>query len=357
MASWKKRTDVQAEKNVAWWLFACCVMVFFMVVLGGLTRLTHSGLSMVEWQPLVGVLPPLSEAEWQATFARYQQFPEYQKINLGMTLEGFKGIFWLEYIHRLWGRLIGVVFLLPFLWFAACGHIRRPMVPKLLLIFGLGAGQGVMGWLMVQSGLIDHPHVSQYRLTIHLALAFLIIAVMLWVGLDILRANRRTGQFILPELPLDGETRAVQNALGLALALITVTVLAGGFVAGLKAGLIYNTFPLMDGALIPAGLFPERPWYLNMFEDVKTVQFMHRMWALLTLAAVVRAWWLARRAAAGIGVSPVCHAMLAMALLQVALGIATLLLVVPVSIATLHQAGAVVLLVLTLWALHESITA
>jgi cytochrome c oxidase assembly protein subunit 15 len=328
---------------VAIWLLACCVMVAVMVLLGGLTRLTHSGLSMVEWEPIVGIIPPLNEAEWQIFFAKYQQSPEYLKINAGMPLSDFKGIFWLEYIHRVWGRLIGIVFLLPFLWLSLSGRISRTMVPRLIGMFLLGAAQGGMGWFMVKSGLVDNPHVSHMRLTAHLALAFLIHGWMFWMALDLLAGGR-------PRPAALNGAGGVSRWLKLLIALVVVTLLYGGLVAGLRAGLIYNTWPLMDGSLIPGGLF-EEGWIAG-FEDIKTVQFLHRCLAEAT-GLVAVGGWLWARARLGGDLPAAVNAVVLMALAQVALGVATLLMVVPVSVASAHQMGAMALLTLCLWAVHD----
>ncbi|MBF0304564.1 MAG: COX15/CtaA family protein [Alphaproteobacteria bacterium] len=313
----------------AWWLLGCCFMVAVMVALGGLTRLTHSGLSMAEWRPL-HFLPPLSEAEWQDWYAKYRLTPEFLKINSDMTIEGFKGIFWLEFIHRLWGRALGLAFLLPMLWLAFTGRIERRRVPQLGLVFLLGAAQGGMGWWMVASGLIDHPDVSHYRLTAHLGLAFLLHALMFWLALDILGARRLA------------VTPAVGRLAGLVVGLVAVTALFGGLVAGLDAGLIYNTFPLMDGHLIPDGLTLS-----GILDDIKTVQFTHRVLALSTTAAVV-ALWLKGRDQLGARADLLLAAVTA----QVGLGVATLVLVVPVALASVHQVVALVLLTAALWVLH-----
>src|SRR2546430_4498045 len=226
------------NRAVAAWLLVCCAFVFAIVVVGGITRLTHSGLSIVEWQPIVGALPPLDETAWQETFAKYKQTPEYRLVNPGMSLEGFKGIFWWEYIHRLLGRLIGAAFLLPLLWFALRGRIPRALAWKFAAIFGLGALQGALGWYMVQSGLVDNPRVSQFRLTAHLGIAFLIYAAMLWIALDLLlpRASRT-----------EAAPRGLRRFAFALAALIFVMALSGGLVAGTRAGLAYNTFPLMNG--------------------------------------------------------------------------------------------------------------
>jgi cytochrome c oxidase assembly protein subunit 15 len=333
------------SRVVAAWLLTCCAMLAVMVWLGGVTRLTHSGLSMVEWEPIVGIVPPLSEADWQAFFAKYQLTPEYLKVNAGMTLAEFKGIFWLEYIHRVWGRLIGLAFFGPFLWLAATGRIGRALVPRLAGLFGLGAAQGGMGWFMVASGLVDNPHVSHYRLTAHLGLALLIHAWMLWMALDVLAEHRSRPS------PINGQVaRLVRQWLIVLTALVVVTLLYGGLVAGLRAGLIYNTWPLMDGALVPSHLFDDG--WIAAFEDIKTIQFLHRTLAELTAATALGGWAWARARLGG-GVPLAVHAVAVVALLQVSLGIATLVLVVPTAVASAHQMGAMALLTVCLWAIHE----
>ena len=331
-------------RHAAVWLLVCCFMLAVMVWLGGLTRLTHSGLSMVEWQPIIGIVPPLSDSDWQIFFAKYQQSPEYLKVNAGMSLGEFKGIFWLEYVHRLWGRAIGLVFLAPFIWLTSSGRIGRAMVPRLLGLFLLGAAQGGMGWFMVKSGLVDNPAVSHYRLTAHLALAFLIHGWMFWMALDILASHR-------PEPPcIKGEAAGIRRWLFSVTALVVATLLFGGLVAGLKAGLIYNTWPLMDGHLVPGDLFPGG--LIGLFEDIKTVQFGHRCLAELTVLVAILGWF-GVRGRLGNMTPMAIHAVAAMALLQVGLGIATLVLVVPVGLASAHQMGAMVLLTLCLWAIHD----
>ncbi len=333
------------RRAVGLWLMILCFMVFVMVVLGGLTRLTHSGLSMVEWQPH-HVLPPLTAQEWGEAFGKYQQFPEYQKLNKGMTLDEFKGIFWLEYIHRLWGRAIGLVFLLPFIWFVATRRIDRAMVPRIGLIFILGGLQGALGWYMVASGLVDKPSVSQYRLAAHLGAAFLIYGVMYWYALAMLRPDSAR--------PADqAATAGLKRLTQILLILVSLTVLSGAFVAGLHAGFKFNTFPLMDDRLIPTHLlFPEQPWHVNLFEDEATVQFDHRLLAISTLILSLLVWWRAATMRLQDRASLAFHLVGLMALIQVALGITTLLMIVPVSVASIHQAGALVLFTLVLNALH-----
>jgi len=309
-----------------------------MVVLGGVTRLTQSGLSIMEWAPLRGALPPITEAEWQRIFALYQQIPEYQQVNHGMTLAEFQGIFWWEWAHRLWGRLIGVVFLLPFLWFLLRGRIRRGLAPRLTLLFVLGAAQGALGWFMVASGFADRVDVSQYRLVAHLALALAIYVAMFWIALDLLRASER---WPVP-------SRFARHLM-LALGLLCLTIVMGGFTAGLHGGLVYNSFPLMGGEIAPPDLWGMAPGWINLFENPPAAQFVHRWLAVATMLTVLALGWRDRAT----GSLPVRLAA-AMALLQVGLGIATLLLVVPVPLAALHQAGAVTLLTLVVWALHDA---
>jgi cytochrome c oxidase assembly protein subunit 15 len=332
----------RARLTLAVWLFSLCAMIFLMVLLGGLTRLTHSGLSIVEWRPVSGILPPMGAAEWQDAFDQYKQFPEYKAINQGMTLDEFQSIFWLEYIHRLWGRLIGLAFFVPFLVFLKKGWVDRHFAPKLLVAFVLGGLQGVLGWYMVKSGLADRPDVSQYRLTAHLGAALAIYGYLLWLALEQVRPVPH-----FPEPP-QGLRRA---AIGL-LCLIGLTILAGGFVAGLDAGMVYNTFPLMNGQLIPDEAFSSTPWYLSLFENQATVQFDHRVLAVTTFLSIF-----AFRVKVGDGLPTTAlyaaNALVTMATAQVMLGIATLLFVVPVPLAELHQIGALVLFSLGLWMVFE----
>ncbi|MBF0169352.1 MAG: COX15/CtaA family protein [Alphaproteobacteria bacterium] len=333
---------LRPNRAVAFWLLSMCAMVFVMVILGGLTRLTHSGLSIVEWKPVTGIFPPMNEADWQLLFDQYRQFPEYQKVNQGMSVDEFKGIFWLEFIHRLWGRAIGVVFLVPFLAFLVLKQIEWRMAPRLFLIFLLGGFQGFLGWWMVKSGLAHEPDVSQYRLTLHLGAAFLIFAVMEWVALGMLSSQPTQAGAGLRRLT------------SLAVALAAVTVLAGGLVAGTDAGFTYNTFPLMDGSLIPSEiLFPLDPWWLSAFEDLATIQFQHRILALTTMGVALAAGWLAFSQNIAARAKRAFLLAGGMALVQVGLGIATLLLIVPVALGSAHQAGAMVLLGLLIWARHE----
>ncbi len=316
---------------VAAWLLACCALVFAIVVVGGMTRLTHSGLSIVEWQPLVGAIPPLTDAQWLETFAKYRETPEFRLRNHDMTLAGFKGIFWWEYFHRLLGRVIGAVFLLPFLYFVARRRIPRAMAWPLAGIFLLGALQGAVGWYMVKSGLVDDPRVSSIRLAMHLGLAFLIYAAMLWVALGLIAREPS---------PADQGTRRASAFMA---ALVFVMVLTGALVAAIRAGYAYNTFPLMNGYVIPPEVLVIDPWWENFVHNMATVQLVHRMLAMIVLAAALTLWWRIRaRIPAGAPARAWANALGFFVLLQVGVGIATLVLRVPLSLAALHQAGAVV---------------
>jgi cytochrome c oxidase assembly protein subunit 15 len=319
---------------VGLWLFACAAMIFVMVVLGGITRLTQSGLSITEWQPLSGVIPPLDRAQWLAEFAHYKAIPQYRTRPDGMTLAQFKGIFFWEYLHRLWGRLIGFVFALPFFYFLARRRLPRRLAAPLFGIFLLGGMQGLLGWYMVESGLVHRVSVSQYRLVAHLELALLIYAAILWVALGLVRAPAPRAA------PAAGWRRAAEAVL----ALVALTIAAGGFTAGLHAGLVYNTFPLMGGRLVPAGYARLHPFYLNWFANVAAVQFDHRLLAATTLASILCLWAAGLRAGLPQPARAALWALFGMVLVQVSLGIATLLLVVPVPLAVVHQAGAVLLL-------------
>jgi cytochrome c oxidase assembly protein subunit 15 len=329
------------NRAVAVWLLVCCALVFAIVVVGGVTRLTRSGLSIVEWQPIVGTLPPLDEAAWLEAFGKYKETPEYRLVNPGMNLEGFKGIFWWEYVHRLLGRLIGAAFLLPLLWFALRGRIARALAWKFAAIFGLGALQGALGWYMVQSGLVDNPRVSQFRLTAHLGIAFLIYAAMLWIAFDLLFAHAG---------PVSRRLRGFAFALA---ALVFVMVLSGGLVAGTRAGLAYNTFPLMNGRFVPPEIFSLDPWYLNFFSNMATVQFDHRLIAWLLAFLVPWFWMRVRREAAPRRAKLAADLLLGALALQITLGIATLLLAVPAPLAAAHQAGALLVFSAALFAAHS----
>ncbi len=348
------KTSPPASRLIAVWLLVGCVLIAATLVVGGMTRLTGSGLSMVDWEPVAGVIPPLTDAAWEDEFAAYRDSPEYLLVNQGLTLSGFKRIFWFEYIHRLLGRVIGIVFLIPFAFFWWRGAIPRSMFPRLLAIFALGGAQGLLGWWMVQSGLVDQPHVSQYRLTAHLGLAVLVYGVTLWTALTVIRpgpegvpkwwAESRAGVRTTARTPL---TRLATGVFVAA----CLTLLSGGLVAGLDAGLMFNTFPKMDGSWVPSTLYAGGLWN-GLFEDRLTVQFNHRILALALAAGTTLLWARCARSA-GPTARRWAHASFVAVWVQAGLGVATLLLVVPVGLASLHQANALVLLTTLLVLAYE----
>lgn len=335
--------DSSLRRKLALWLLACCLMVFATLVVGGVTRLTHAGLSIVEWEPLLGTIPPLSEQDWLQVFHEYQQTPEYQKVNVGMSLPEFQRIFWWEYWHRLLGRAVGLVFVVPLALFWWRYGLERRLRLGLLGLLALGGLQGVMGWYMVKSGLVDDPRVSHYRLAAHLGLAFVLFGWMLWTALDLLRP-RGTG-------PWGPDRRALQRFAAGLLGLVFVMALSGALVAGLRAGLVYNTFPLMDGALVPPAVFLLSPVWRNFLENPATVQLDHRLlaWALVFLVPLFR--WRARGAIGPLRVA--LDLLLALLALQVGLGIATLLWLVAVPLAATHQAVALLVFGAVVWVNHE----
>jgi len=323
--------------SIATWLFVCAALVLVMVVVGGITRLTESGLSMVEWQPLIGAFPPLSQPDWEALFAKYRETPQFQRVFSDMDLAGFKSIFWWEYLHRLLGRTIGLVFLLPFLFFYLKKKLSRPLAWKLAGVFVLGGLQGAMGWYMVKSGLVDDPRVSHFRLTAHLALALLIFAAEFWLALGLLRVRSW--------MPVPAGL--ARYALAIA-ALVFAMALSGGLVAGLRAGHAYNSFPLMNGYLVPPETFMLEPWWRNFLWNIATVQLVHRAFFWLLLVLIPLLWWRARITLANLA----AHHLLGMFLIQATLGICTLLFAVPVALGAAHQAGAVLLFAAALWTAH-----
>jgi len=335
--------DVGNNRQIGIWLLCVCAAIFIMLVIGGATRLTHSGLSMMTWDPLMGWIPPLNEQQWLDSFAHYKKIPEFYELNPNMDLAGYKRIFILEYVHRVWGRLIGLFFLLPFIYFLLAGKIARSFRPKLVIMFVLGAMQGLLGWYMVSSG-FNSPHVSQYRLTAHLTTAFIIYGYILWVALGLL--------FPREEASLYDIGRLRRLALGMT-GLIALTVMAGGLVAGLRAGFTYNTFPLMDGHFIPDGYAMLKPFYLNFFENIAAVQFNHRILAETTVLYAAALWWYARRFELSTRVRLALNLLFGMAVIQLGLGISTLLLVVPTWLAVTHQGGAMLLFSFALFTNHS----
>jgi cytochrome c oxidase assembly protein subunit 15 len=335
-------TDVR-RRALAAWLVAVAALIFIMVLVGGATRLTRSGLSIVEWRPVTGVVPPLSDADWQTEFAKYRTIPQYRELNQGMTLAEFKGIFWWEWAHRLLGRVIGFVFLLPLIVFVWKGWVEPPLQRRLWLIFGLGAFQGAVGWWMVASGLAERVSVSQYRLAFHLTLACAIYAAILWTAAQFTGSVKGAG----------APPRVRRSALGLML-LVFLQIYLGALVAGLHAGLIYNTWPLIDGRFIPAldKLFFMSPWWSNLFESTLTVQFLHRMvaYALWAAALLHAADTLRSRLPPALRTRAVVLA--GAVTLQACLGIITLLHQAPIELALPHQTMA--LIVLTIAVVHAS---
>jgi len=324
-------------KAIERWLYVCCALIFVMVLLGGITRLTESGLSIVHWKPITGWLPPLSDAAWAALFDAYRESPEFRKLNFWMGIEDFKMIFWLEFLHRLLGRLIGIVYLLPFLWFALRyrlpGNLISGLTGRLVFLFILGGLQGALGWYMVKSGLVDQPSVSHYRLAAHLGLAVIIYGAMLYTAAGLRTANSGGG---------------VRGAQGLTV-LIFVTMTWGAFVSGLDGGAVFNTFPLMDGRVFPPGALTMSPVWLNLFENIGTVQFIHRMLAIATVMGAIWLWWNAP--------GPRSRAVMLIAVFgvfQFCLGIATILSGAAIYIAWAHQGGAMLLFSAAVWCWRKS---
>jgi cytochrome c oxidase assembly protein subunit 15 len=334
----ERRAD---DRAVAIWLFIVAAMIFIMVVIGGITRLTESGLSITEWKPVSGVMPPLDDGAWQHEFDLYKQTPEFQKLRPDMTLEEFRGIFWWEYVHRLWGRLIGAVFAAGGLWLLIRHRIRPALRLRLLGLFLLGGLQGALGWFMVKSGLSVRTDVSQYRLVAHLLTALFIYACILWTAFGLVRPVPR---ILLKAAALRWHTIFL-------LCLVVGMLTTGGFTAGLDGGKIYNTFPMMGGALVPGDAFALDPLWRNFFENPTTAQFIHR-WLAMLVALTVLILWLRRERLPEDARQPL-DLLGGMVAIQIMLGISTLLLAVPVPLAAMHQAGAVMVLTLTLWALHS----
>ncbi|MBD3647611.1 MAG: COX15/CtaA family protein [Pseudomonadales bacterium] len=321
----------QSRKIVVIWLSIVCFTIFAMVVVGGITRLTNSGLSMVDWRPIMGVIPPLSQEEWQETFDMYKQFPEYQQVNRHLDLEGFKRIFYWEYGHRVLGRLIGVIFFVPFVLLWVAGRIEKPVIPKLLVALVLGGLQGLMGWYMVKSGLVDMPRVSHYRLAAHLLLALLILGYLFWLILDLLDVRK------------ESVSRRFALSAKVLLGLVTLQILYGAFTAGIRAGFGFNTFPKMHDQWVADAVFMMDPWWINLFESSATIQFVHRWLGIRLVAVTVGVWlWAWRRWRGSIHLSAAVLTLILLA--QVVLGILTLVYVVPISLASLHQAVACLLL-------------
>jgi cytochrome c oxidase assembly protein subunit 15 len=333
---------------VALWLLGVAALVFCMVVIGGITRLTESGLSIVRWEPVSGIIPPLNEEAWQAEFEAYKAYPEYQKINRGMSLDEFRSIYMWEYLHRLLGRLIGIAFAVPLAWFALRRAIPAGYAPRLVLLFALGGLQGLVGWWMVKSGLIDRPDVAHERLAAHLLLALAIYAALIWTALDLLAEPRRAA---------GTDSRARIAGAGrwsiVLFALLFVQLLLGAFTAGLNAGYAFNTWPKMGEFWVPPGLHSLEPAWRNLIDNPVAIQFMHRTLAGVLAAGMLLFAWRLWRAGSGGRMRALLLA--GAVLMQFLLGVLTLVHGVPITLGVLHQAGAALLLAALVIASHWSL--
>lgn len=337
--------QAQNDKKIATWLLLVATVIFGMILLGGTTRLTHSGLSMVNWKPIMGVIPPMNDHDWMETFHHYQQSVEYQKVNYHMTVNEFKEIFYFEYFHRLLGRMIGVLFLFPFLYFWYKKMIRKSLTPQMIIIFILGGLQGLLGWYMVKSGLVNDPHVSQYRLTAHFMSAILIYSYLLWVAFGLIKKEQ---QHFEPSIQI--KMFKLSTVLTFLIAFMMAT---GGFVAGTRAGHAYNTFPLMAGKFIPDGLYSLQPFWHNWFENITTIQFNHRMIAYIIIIFASFVIFKLRHHTTSTKIHTITLWLMIVLTLQITLGIANILLAVPVVLGVSHQGGAVLLLTVMLYLTRE----
>ncbi len=333
--------QVAARRSIAIWLFVICGLVAGMVVVGGATRLTDSGLSITEWKPVTGAIPPLSQEVWEEEFEKYKQIPEYIRINRGMSLDEFKTIYWWEWGHRFLGRLVGLAFFVPFVFFYFTKRIERPLLPHLIAMFVIGGLQGALGWYMVMSGLTERVDVSQYRLAAHLSLAFFVYGYMFWFATALWRR----------EVPGRIRFKGLELRAAIVVVAIFAQILLGAFVAGLNAGFIFNTWPLMDGSFIPRHLYPLESVWVSAFEDVRTVQFNHRMFAYALVVLVGWHYWKMNNS--DLQVQQTGNWLLGALVFQVFLGIATILTVTRIEVALLHQAGAVLLLSVALFHLQN----
>lgn len=319
------------EKAVQYWLWTGAGLIFLMLIIGGITRLTGSGLSMTNWNLIMGVVPPMDHASWMHTFNQYKQFPEYQQINVGMTLSDFKSIFFWEYLHRLIGRIIGLVFIIPFVWFWWKGYFDRSLKKRMSVLLGLGMLQGAIGWIMVKSGLVDQPHVSHYRLAIHLSMAFILLGCCVWFALDLNKKNK-----IQPT----GSKRQLRHWLWGIATIFFFQIIWGAFVAGLRAGKIYNTFPKMNSHWIPRNAWMLKPTILNLLANPGTVQWVHRILGTILTLTVILLWIKIQTTDAESTLRQRGLALLLIVLAQYTIGIFTVLEHVPVALGVIHQAGA-----------------
>jgi len=338
----KSRFWSPGPRSVGIWLVLIAVVIAGMVTIGGLTRLTGSGLSITQWDPIMGAIPPLGDAQWQDAFAQYRHIPQYIREHQGMSLADFKGIYWWEWTHRLLGRLLGVVFFVPFVWFAWRGAIARTQIPRMIVLFVLGGLQGFVGWWMVESGLETRVSVSQYRLAIHLGVAIILLGAILWTSFEYLRPKTVTAK----------AASFAKWAAAFA-GLVYFQMLVGAIVAGLHAGLIYNTWPSMNGAVFPDAPWFNQPWYLNFFENAGLAQFDHRIVAYLVAIAAFALWLRGKRAKLEGTARISGDLVLGLTTFQIVLGILTLLNQVPTALAAAHQATAVALFSVALWHTYE----
>ncbi len=353
------------RRTIGRWLAVWAASLFVLILVGGGTRLTESGLSITEWKPVSGVVPPLTDAAWQAEFGKYKEIPQYKQLNAGMSLAQFKAIFWWEFLHRLWARFVGLVFVLPLAWLWLRRRIPRAIVPRLAALGVLMGLQGAMGWYMVASGLTARVNVSQYRLAAHLSLALVIYLLAVWTADRLLRAGRDDGGGADSGATAQDGTRATdrgnairgtrrqRHLLGTLLALAFITVVSGAFVAGLRAGHIYNEFPMMGVGLVPIEYGMMHPWWRDFFENPATAQFNHRVLAIVVLFATIAGYFRARMGA-GKALKSRLNLVLAAIVIQVSLGITTLLLSVPVTMGVAHQAGALFVLTALTLSLSEA---
>lgn len=331
------------KKHIRIWYWSGAVLVFLILVIGGITRLTGSGLSMTDWKPIMGSIPPLSESDWEAAFEQYKQFPEYQQLNRGMSLSDFQFIFFWEYLHRMIGRLIGFVFIIPFGWFLIKKKFDSTQLKRALVLLTLGAAQGLMGWYMVQSGLIDVPHVSHYRLAAHLSLAFIIFGCCVWFALD-LKPKRAKREKAAPELRI---------WLRVFFLLLSAQIIWGAFVAGLNAGYIYNTFPKMNEFWFPPQLWMMEPAIINIFENMLTVQFIHRVLGIILVIAVIAMWLRSFQMKLSHSTQLWIFAIAVLLFIQFLLGVLTLIYSVPLWLGVIHQAAALILFGVVIGAIHH----
>ena len=329
------------------WLIICSLMVAIMVIIGGLTRSTDSGLSMVEWKIIFGIVPPITTNDWIELFNKYKQFPEYRLVNQNITLNDFQFIFWMEYIHRILGRLIFLVVLIPFIFFLKKKLIPQKLKKHFFIIIFLIMAQGLLGWHMVKSGLIDNHDVSQYRLSIHLIMAFIIYGYLLFISLTFYNLIKKRKKYLIKN------NKQIFFINFLLILLILITVASGGFVAGLDAGLVYNTFPKMGDSYIPHEIFNIKPIYLNFFENPATVQFNHRLLGFLTFLAAILLFVYSKKCKLHKQIQKKMVLIIFVVILQVILGIGTLLSYVAIPIALTHQLGALILFSLSLWTIKS----